>query len=165
MVEKKENFESKKQSIKDLLNNMAEQISNKEQKSGNFTEIDESLQKLYSEIDWVKTEEQLKDFLSDVKDELDSLKLNTEYKEYKDMLDDLENELEILQKDEIENFKKQIAQVQKNIADAKKLTPKQLIEKAKEGRQKASDSIEKWIVAKLAQRNDWIGKLAKKAMW
>ena len=149
-----------KDELKDLLEDLASSIKSKEEVSGIDTEVDEKILALSSQIESLKTQNEFEWLLNEVKEELQVLK---EYKAFKELLTKLEKKVDQLTQKVTSSTKKQIQSFAKReglILDNPKLAKKL----ANEWRSKAASEIEKGIVAKLAERDDWIWKLAKKAL-
>ncbi len=152
--------QQEKNDFKKLLEDMASSIRNEEKLSNKTTEVDENILKLSSKIESLSTQKEASDFLNEIQCELWALK---EYSEFKNILSDLEKKVDELKDKYSQNVKTKLTDLQKDIFDKNNLTKEQLLIKANEWRQKSAKKIWEWIVSKLAQRDDWIWKLAKKA--
>ena len=152
--------QQEKNDFKKLLEDMASSIRNEEKLSNKTTEVDENILKLSSKIESLSTQKEASDFLNEIQSELWALK---EYSEFKNILSDLEKKVDELKDKYSQNVKTKLTDLQKDIFDKNNLTKEQLLIKANEWRQKSAKKIWEWIVSKLAQRDDWIWKLAKKA--
>jgi len=150
-----------KDDLKGLLEDLSWQIKSKEEVAWIDVSVDEKLLKMSQKIDTLLTEKEAKDFLDDVKEELAVLR---EYQNFKELLWKLERKVDEIEKQYTSKVKTKIADLQKEVLDKNNLTPKQMKELARQGRKNAANEISDWIVAKLAQREDWIGKIAKKAL-
>ena len=157
-----ENLSSyEKAEIKSMLEDMANNIKSKEEISWINVELDEKILSLSGRVDELQTKEELNDFLNDLDTELAVLK---EYQAFKELLAKLEQKVDNLRKKVIWNTKKELWNfAQKICFDTK--DPNVLYQMADIWRKNAVKEIEQWIVVKLAQRDDWIGRLAKKALW
>ena len=164
MTNNKEKLFSKeqKQDFSDLLIDLAKDIKQAEQKEWISTEVDEKLAELSNKMEWINTIEDAKKLLEDVEKELAALK---EYKQFKELLTTLEEKVEDLRKKYTTPFKKELNDLQKSVISDSNISPEQIKKQAKIWREKASNEIEKWIVAKLAQWNGWIARIAQKALW
>jgi len=151
-----------KKDLKDLLEDLSSQIKSREEVNWVNTPVDEKLLKMSKKVDTLLTEKEAKEFLDDVKEELAVLR---EYQNFEELLWKLERKVDKLRETFTHKIKKEIANLQKEILDGNNLTPEQMLVKARLWRKTAANEIEKWIVAKLAQREDWIWRLAKKALW
>jgi len=152
--------QQEKADFKKLLDDMAQSIKKEEKLSNKTIQVDENIKKLSSKIESLSTQKEASDFLNEIQDELWALK---EYSEFKNVLSDLEKKVEELKDKYSKNIKSKLTDLEKDIFDKNNLTKEQLLKKANEGRQKASNKIKNWIISKLAQRDDWIWRLAKKA--
>lgn len=144
-----------KNEIKQLLNEFAQEISDL-----NNDNIKSSLDHLKEEVSDLNFKN-VKDFLDDFKAELNILK---EYTEYKNIVTKLEQKIDKIEKEIINPTKDELANLQKHIRqtkDIENLSPEEIKKLAQEGRKKHSQEIT-GIVEKLAQRDDWIGKIARK---
>ncbi len=148
-----------KNDFKKLLEDMALSIKKEEKSSNKTTEVDENILKLSSKIESISTQKEASDFLNEIQDELWALK---EYSEFKNILSSLEKKVDELKDKYSQNIKSKLTDLQKDIFDNNNLTKEQLLKKADEWRKQASSNIKNWIVSKLAQRDDWIWRLAKK---
>ena len=147
-----------KNDLKQLLDEFSKEISEL-----NNQEIKNKLDNLKSEIPGLN-QENIKDFLKNVKAELNILK---DYAEYKNIVGQLESKIEEIEKEILNPTKDELSKLQQNIKkihNIEDLSPEEIKNIADINRKKHAKHIE-WIVEKLAQRNDWIWKIAKKAMW
>ena len=152
--------QQEKDDFKKLLDDMAQSIKKEEKLSNQTVQIDENILKLSSKIETLSTQKEASDFLDEIQDELWALK---EYSEFKNILSDLEKKVDDLKDKYSQNVKNKLTDLEKDIFDKNNLTKEQLLKKAAEWRKQASNKIKNWIISKLAQRDDWIWKLAKKA--
>jgi len=152
--------QQEKDDFKKLLDDMAQSIKKEEKLSNQTVQIDENILKLSSKIETLSTQKEASDFLDEIQDELWALK---EYSEFKNILSDLEKKVDELKDKYSQNVKNKLTDLEKDIFDKNNLTKEQLLKKAAEWRKQASNKIKNWIISKLAQRDDWIWKLAKKA--
>lgn len=146
-----------KNDLKQLLDEFSKEISEL-----NNQEIKSKLDNLKSEIPGLN-QKNIKDFLNDVKAELNILK---DYAEYKNIVGQLESKIEEIEKEILNPTKDELSKLQQNIRkvqNIENLSPEEIKKIADSNRKKHAKYIE-GIVEKLAQRNDWIGKIAKKAM-
>jgi chromatin segregation and condensation protein Rec8/ScpA/Scc1 (kleisin family) len=117
---------------------------------------------LSDKMDWINTIDDAKKLLEDVEKEIAALK---EYKQFKELLSTLEEKVEELRKKYTQPFKKELADLQKKVVTDSNISPEQIKKQAKIWRENAKKEIEEWIVAKLAQWNGWIARIAQKALW
>jgi hypothetical protein len=151
-----------KQDIKALLEDFSSQIKSKEETSWIDTNLDEKLASISAKIDKLETKTEAEQLLSNLENELSVLK---EYNELKDLLQKFERKLEEEKQKYSISYKKELSSLKKQVMQNKvPSTVEEIKQAANEWRKKASAQIEKWIVAKLAQRDDWIGKIARKAL-
>jgi alpha-D-ribose 1-methylphosphonate 5-triphosphate diphosphatase PhnM len=152
--------EQEKNDFKELLTELSFNIKIIEKKEWKTTEVDEHLMDLSMKIENINTTEQANDFLNEIQLELSALK---DYSEFKNILSSLEKKVDELKNKYAQYTKKELNNLQQTVLDKSKLTKEQIILKANIWRKKASSKIKNGIVAKLAQRNDWIWKIAQKA--
>jgi len=152
-----------KDDLRDLLWKISEQIKAKEEVKHIETGVDEKLLKISKKIDNLTTKQEAKNFLDEVKEELAVLK---EYQAFKELLWNLERKVDEIKEQYTKKVKDKIAQFKQQewLPDLNNLTPEQMVKLADKWRKNAANEISDWIVAKLAQREDWIGKIAKKAL-
>jgi len=152
---------NEKAEIKSMLEDIANSIKVKEEICAINTEVDDSILDLSKKVDSLETKKDLNDFLNSLDKELAVL---IEYQEFRELLFELDRKIDVLRKKVVWNVKNELKQLAQNIrVDTK--DSKVLKEMADRWRENAANEIEQWIVAKLAQRDDWIGRLAKKALW
>ena len=135
------NFEKltpeQKNEIKQLLNEFAQEISDL-----NNDNIKSSLDHLKEEVSDLNSKN-VKDFLDDFKAELNILK---EYTEYKNIVTKLEQKIDKIEKEIINPTKDELASLQKHIRQTKDI-----------------ENLSPEEIKKLAQRDDLIGQIARKA--
>ena len=175
MAEKKEfdkkfDLESEKNKVRSLLENMANEIKAKEETNWNDTKIDDMLLEFSQNAEKITTKEELDSFLNKISEQIAEKEISDElakeeYQQFKELLRKLDEELEQIKKTHIQKTQKKLSNLQKWILDANNLTPAQLKALAKKWREKAANSIDEWIVSKLAERDDWIWTIARKASW
>ena len=152
-----------KDDLRDLLWKISEQIKAKEEVKHIETGVDEKLLKISKKIDNLTTKQEAKNFLDEVKEELAVLK---EYQAFKELLWNLERKVDEIKEQYTKKVKDKIAQFKQQewLPDLNNLTPEQMVKLADKWRKNAANEISDWVVTKLAQRDDWIGKIAKKAL-
>ena len=154
--------EEQKQDFSDLLNDLAKYIKQAEQQEWINTEVDEKLAELSNKMKWINTIKEAKKLLENVEKELAALK---DYKQFKELLTTLEEKVEVLRRKYTTLLKKELNNLQQLVVSESNISPDQIRKQAEKWRKKASNKIEKWIVAKLAQWNGWIAHIAQKALW
>jgi thermostable 8-oxoguanine DNA glycosylase len=151
-----------KQDIKALLEDFSSQIKSKEETSWIDTNLDEKLANISAKVDKLETKSEAEQLLDGLKKELSVL---NEHNELKDLLRRFELKLEEEKQKYLRSYKDEFSSLKNQVIKNKlPSTPEEIKQVANEGRKNALAQIEKWIVAKLAQRDDWIGKLARKAL-
>ena len=151
--QEKNDFKKLKKLLEDMALSIKKEENLSEKLSHETTDVDEKIWKLSSKIESLSTQKEASDFLNEIQSELWALK---EYSELEKKVDELKDKYS-------QNVKTKLTYLQKDIFDKNNLTKEQLLIKSIKWRKKSAEKIWEWIVSKLAQRNDWIWKIARKA--